>query len=162
MKEPTRDLKVPASLGTNNAIEHRTAAEKIRIKISLPFEFAERLKSFIADKGLFADDALPVLIEYGLDSQDECALERLRQERDKDLPKIDSKHAVLRFQAYQYFMINQAITMKLNISLEINRRLKALCKTNGLMDISARDEWDGWGHEIVDELFKRYVFTNKA
>lgn len=137
-------------------------SRKVRVALELPSGFIGRLSQFLSEKCLLPEDALPVMVEYGLEAEDEEALKRLKEERDRELCRIDSEYAALRFRSYQYFMVNQAITMKLNILLSENRRLKEACRANSLLPKERRDEWDGWGSERVGELFRRYVFTNRG
>ena len=154
---PVRTEGKPAGAQTEGG-----GSRKARVAVELPSGFVGRLSQFLSEKCLLPEDALPVMVEYGLEAEDEEALKRLKEERDRDLCRIDSEYATLRFRSYQYFMVNQAITMKLNILLSENRRLKEACRANGLLPEDSSDEWDAWGSEKVVELFRRYVFTNRG
>lgn len=133
---------------------------RVQVRLTLTLEVANRLNRFLREKGFRASDIVPVLIEYGLDSQDEDALKELREERDRELPKIDSKYAVIRFQNYECFIVNQAIAMRLHTLLSENRRLKRLCRAEGIMNTEVKDAWDSWGVTEVDDFYKRYVFKS--
>ncbi|MCQ8892005.1 MAG: hypothetical protein NQU41_01330 [Candidatus Methanosuratincola sp.] len=136
-------------------------SEAARMSLAVREETAAKLKQFLIEKGFFVTDAVPVLIEYGLASQDEYALMALKEEREKELPKMDAEYAALRFRAYQYFKVNQTITIRLYVLLSENRRLKELCQLHGIC-IAAQDPWDDWGSDKINELYGRYVFVNRV
>jgi hypothetical protein len=134
---------------------------RVQVRLKLIPELAKKLDRFLCEKGFRVSDAAPVLIEYGLNSLDEGALKELGGERERELPKLETNYAVVRFQAYQCFMINQAIVMRLHILLSENRRLKKLCMAEGMMGAAmVKDAWESWGAAEVDSFYKRYVFVN--
>jgi len=59
------------------AIENR---EKVRIKVTIPYETAERVRLFLKGKGIIESQGIPLLIQYGLSSESEEKLERLKRE----------------------------------------------------------------------------------
>lgn len=163
MASKKRDLnKIEKTSAVKEPAEKEGEAEAARISVALNEGTVERLKHFLMEKNFFATDALPVLIEYGLASEDENSLRALREEREKELPKIDAEYAVLRFQTYQCFKVNQMITIRLHLLLAENRSLKELCQLQGIRNHCARDPWDDWGPEKISELYGRYVFVNRV
>lgn len=131
----------------------------VKVKMTVTPEFAERLAPFLRQKGVQADDAIPILLQYGLNSPREDSKDELEAERERELPKLETSYAKTRFKANQCFMINQAVTMRLHVLLSENRRLKKLCRAKGLIGKTAKDPWDSWGPSDLDSFYKRYVFV---
>ncbi|MEM2130090.1 MAG: hypothetical protein QXZ70_05780 [Candidatus Bathyarchaeia archaeon] len=66
-----------------------------------------------------------MLIQYGLSDENEEEMEKLRLEKDSQAGRsLYRDYVVMKFKAYEYFMENKRITMKLNILLSENRLLK--------------------------------------
>ncbi|MCQ5362460.1 MAG: hypothetical protein NO482_03445 [Candidatus Methanomethylicia archaeon] len=138
-----------------------TSEKKRLLRLELARGTVEKLNQFLLEKGFFAIDAIPVLIKYGLSSQDEDDLRVLKSEMEKELPKLDVQYTVLRFKIYQYFKVNQTLTMRLNILLAENRKLKEMCRRYGILNPGSKDEWDEWGAEKIGELYSRYLYVKR-
>jgi hypothetical protein len=67
----------------------------------------------------------------------------------------------MKFRAYEYFMENKAITMRLSFALSKNQSLKQELVEEGLQSCISQDEWDNWNEARVNEFFRKYVFMNR-
>ncbi|MEM1563728.1 MAG: hypothetical protein QW161_03535 [Candidatus Bathyarchaeia archaeon] len=45
--------------------------EKVRLKIAIPYEIAEKLRQFLKEKGILESQGIPLLIHYGLSDESE-------------------------------------------------------------------------------------------
>jgi len=140
------------------AIERR---EKARLKVAIPHEVAEKLEQFLKEKGLPERQGIPLLIEYGLSDESEEELEKLKTEKQSQMGHLWGSHAIMKFKAYEYFMENNAIIMRLPFLLSKNRSLKLRLEKEGLQSCVSQDELDSWDESKVNEFYCKYVFTNR-
>lgn len=143
------------------ALEEIESREKARLKVAIPYEVAEKLEQFLKGKGLFERQGIPLLIEYGLSDESEKELEKLKLEKESQMHNMYGTYCVMKFRAYEYFMENNAITMRLSFALSKNRSLKQRMKEEGSQDCILQDEWDNWDKAEVNEFFRKYVFMNR-
>jgi len=137
------------------AIENR---EKVRVRIAIPYETAEKVRRFLKEKGILESQGIPLLIQYGLSSENEGELERLKNEmRSENARNLWGEYAVMKFRAYEYFMENKAMVMNLSKMLDENRMLKRRLEIEGLTKLIPGDEWDSWDKSIVDAYYRKYV-----
>jgi hypothetical protein len=138
------------------AIENR---EKVRIKVTIPYEIAERVRLFLKGKGILESQGIPLLIQYGLSSESEKELEGLKREMSSKAAKnLWGEYAVMKFKAYEYLMENKAMVMRLSNILYENRLLKRRLQLKGLQKLIPKDEWDGWDESVIDSYYHKYVF----
>lgn len=142
-----------------SALEAIESREKVRLKVVIPYEVAEKLRLFLKEKGILEGQGIPLLIQYGLSSESEEELERLKNEmKSKIAQKLWGEYAIMKFKAYEYFMENKAMVMKLSSMLQENRMLKRRLKTEGLQKLIPKDEWDSWDNSTIDAYYQKYVF----
>jgi len=143
-------------IGALEAIESR---EKVRIKVTIPYETADRVRLFLSEKGILESQGIPLLIQYGLSSESEEELERLKREmKSKAAQNLWGEYAVIKFKAYEYLMENKAMVMRLSNMLYENRLLKRRLQLKGLQKIIPKDEWDSWNESVIDSYYHKYVF----
>lgn len=143
------------------ALEEIESREKARLKVTIPHEIAEKLKKFLKEKGLLERQGIPLLIEYGLSDESEEELDRLRLEKESQFHHVYGTYCNMKFDAYEYFMENKALTMRLSSSLSKNQSLKQKLAEEGLQSYLSQDEWDNWDEAKVNEFFRKYVFMNR-
>ncbi|MEM3579050.1 MAG: hypothetical protein QXL54_02355 [Candidatus Bathyarchaeia archaeon] len=142
-----------------SALEAIESREKVRLKVVIPYEAAEKLRWFLKEKGILEGQGIPLLIQYGLSSESEEELEKLKNEmKSKTAQKLWGEYAIMKFKAYEYFMENKAMVMRLSSMLQENRMLKRRVKTEGLQKLIPKNEWDGWDDSTVDAYYQKYVF----
>ena len=143
------------------ALEEIESREKARLKVAIPHEVAEKLEQFLKEKGLFERHGIPLLIEYGLSDESEEELDKLRLEKESQMHHMYGTYCNMKFRAYEYFMGNKAITMRLSFLLSKNQSLKQELVEEGLQSCISQDEWDNWNEARVNEFFRKYVFMNR-
>jgi hypothetical protein len=142
-----------------SALEAIESREKVRVKVILPYETAKRVRLFLEEKGILESQGIPLLIQYGLSSESEEELERLKNEvKSENGRNLWGEYAAMKFRAYEYFMKNKAMVMNLSRTLDENRMLKRRLEIEGLTKLILRDEWDSWDKSVVDAYYKKYVF----
>ncbi|MBS7615615.1 hypothetical protein KEJ45_00225 [Candidatus Bathyarchaeota archaeon] len=62
------------------ALETIESREKVQIKIVISYDTAETLRNFLKEKGLLEGQGIPMLIQYGLSSECEEELDKLKSE----------------------------------------------------------------------------------
>jgi hypothetical protein len=145
-----------------SALEATESREKVRIKVPIPYETAEKVRLFFKEKGILENQGIPLLIQYGLSNESEEELEKLKNEMNsEDGRNLWGKYAVTKFEAYEYFMENKSMVMSLSRTLEENRMLKKRLKIEGLTKFIPRDEWDNWDDSTVYAYYQRYVFGRR-
>jgi len=144
------------------AINPEDRDKGLPLKIVVQSEIAEKLDSFLKEKGLPEREGIQTLIEYGLSDEDEEELEKLRSEKESQVSYMHGKYATMKFRAYELFVENRRITMKLNMLLSENRLLKKRLKDEGLQDPVSKDEWDDWDKDATEKYYRKYVFLNRA
>jgi len=147
-------------IGALEAIERR---EKVYVRVILPYEAAEKVKRFLKEKGILESQGIPLLIQYGLSSESEKELERLKREMNSEAAaqKLWSEYAVMKFRAYEYFMENKNMVMRLSSMLQENRMLKRRLKAKGMQKLVPKDEWDGWDESVLNSYYQKYVFGSR-
>jgi hypothetical protein len=142
-----------------SALEAIESREKVRIKVAIPYETAKRVRLFLEEKGILKSHGIPLLIQYGLSSESEEELERLKNEMKSEKGRnLWREYAVMKFRAYECFMKNKAMVMNLSRMLDENRMLKRRLEIEALTKLIPRDEWDSWDKSIVDAYYRKYVF----
>jgi len=145
-----------------SALEAIESREKVHIKVAIPYEAAEKLSHFLKEKGIPESQGIPLLIQYGLSSESEEKLESLKNEmKSKAAQNLWGKYAVMKFRAYEYFMENKAMVMRLPNILNENKSLKRRLKTKGLRKLIPKDEWDNWNKLRIDNFYRKYIFTSR-
>jgi hypothetical protein len=145
-----------------SALEAIESREKVRVRIAIPYETAEKVRRFLKEKGILESQGIPLLIQYGLSSESEGELERLKNEmRSENARNLWGEYAVMKFRAYEYFMENKAMVMNLSKMLDENRMLKRRLEIEGLTKLIPGDEWDSWDKSIVDAYYRKYVFGGR-
>ena len=144
-----------------SALEEIESREKARLKVAIPREAAEKLKKFLEEKGLPERQGIVLLINYGLSDESEEELEKLKLEKDTQMRYLYGTYCNMKFRAYEYFMKNKAITMRLNFALSKNRSLKRKLIEEGLQSCISQNEWDNWDEAKVNEFFRKYVFMGR-
>jgi hypothetical protein len=142
-----------------SALETIESREKIRIKVTIPYETAEKVRLFLKEKGILEGQGIPLLIQYGLSSESEEELEGLKREMNsKAAHNLWGEYAVMKFKAYEYLMENKVMVMRLSNMLYENRLLKRRLQLKGLQKLIPKDEWDGWDESVIDSYYHKYVF----
>lgn len=145
-----------------SALEAVESREKVRLKVAIPYETAEKLRHFLEEKGILESQGIPLLIQYGLSSESEEELEMLKNEMKTDTAhKLWGEYAVIKFKAYEYFMENRAMVIMLPSMLQENKMLKRRLKIKRLQKLIPKDEWDSWNNSIVDAYYQKYVFESR-
>jgi hypothetical protein len=145
-----------------SALEAIESREKVRIKVTIPYETAERVRLFLKEKGILESQGIPLLIQYGLSNESEEELEKLKNEmKSENGRNLWGEYAVMKFRAYEYFMENKAMVMNLSRMLDENRMLKRRLEIEGLTKLIPGDEWDSWDKSIVDAYYRKYVFGGR-
>jgi hypothetical protein len=145
-----------------SALEAIESHEKVRMRIAIPYEAAEKVKRFLKEKGILESQGIPLLIKYGLSDESEEELERLKNGmKSKNAQKLWGEYTVIKFKAYEYFMENKAMVMALSNMLYENRLLKRRLKMKGLQKLIPKDGWDNWDESVVDGYYHKYVFGSR-
>ena len=159
MKIGKRQKRLNDLIGALEAIENR---EKLRVRIAIPYETAEKVRRFLKEKGMLESQGIPLLIQYGLLSESEEELEKLRNEmRSENARNLWGEYAVMKFRAYEYFVENKVMVMNLSKMLDENRMLKRRLEIEGLEKLIPRDEWDSWDESVADAYYRKYVFGGR-
>jgi predicted DNA binding CopG/RHH family protein len=140
------------------ALEAIESREKARLRVAIPCGVGGKLEQFLKEKGLFERQGIPLLIEYGLSDESEEELNKLRLEKESQMDHMYGTYCNMKFRAYEYFMENKAITIRLSFSLSKNQSLKQKLVKEGLQGYISQDEWDNWNEAKVNEFFHKYVF----
>lgn len=143
-------------------LEEIESREKARLNVAIPYEIAEKLEKFLKEKGLFERQGIPLLIEYGLSDESEKELEKLKLEKESQMHHMYGTYCTMKFRAYEYFMENKAMTIRLSFLLSTNRSLKRKLVEEGLQSYLSHDEWNKWDEAKIDEFFHKYVFMNRV
>jgi hypothetical protein len=143
------------------ALEEIESREKARLKVAIAREVAEKLKRFLKEKGLLERQGIVLLISYGLSGESEEELDKLRLEKESQIHHMYGTYCNMKFCAYEYFMENKAITIRLSFLLSKNQSLKQKLVEEGLQSYLSQDEWDNWDEARVNEFFRKYVFMNR-
>jgi hypothetical protein len=160
-RKPFRKVSQRRHIDLIAALEEIESREKTRLKVAIPHEAAAKLEQFLKEKGLPRRQGIPLLIEYGLSDESEEELEKLKLEKETQMRHLYRTYCNMKFRAYEYFMENKAITMRLSFVLSKNRSLKQRLKEEGLQSFIAQDEWDNWDEAKVNEFFRKYVFMSR-
>jgi len=144
-----------------SALEEIESREKARLKVVIPREAAEKLKKFLEEKGLPERQGIVLLVNYGLSDESEEELDKLRLEKESQMNHMYGTYCVMKFRAYEYFMENKALTIRLSSSLSKNQSLKKELAEEGLQRYLSQDEWDNWNAVKVNEFFRKYVLMNR-
>ena len=144
-----------------SALEEIDSHEKSRLKVVIPFEVAKKVKVFLEEKGLSRKQGIQMLIEYGLSEENEEELENLESERKSQINYLYGNYCRMKFQAYEFFMENKALAMKLRFLLSENQSLKNRLKHERLQSYISQDEWNSWDEEVIENYYRKYVFANR-
>ena len=157
-----RKQSLQSQHGDFASLEAVNTCDKVCLKVTIPDMAAEQLNVFLREKGLQQSNGIPLLVQYGLSDENEEELEKLRSEMGSQVGRsLDKEYTVMKFQAYEYFMENKALTMRLNLLLSENRQLKQRLEADSLRDCICKDEWDNWDEARIDEFFDKYVLMNR-
>ena len=143
------------------ALEAIESREKARLKVTIPHEVAEELEQFLKEKGLPERQGIPMLIRYGLSDESEEELAKLKSERQSQIGYLWGTYCTMKFRAYEYFMENKELTMKLQFLLSENRSLKMRLKKEGLQSYVLKHDWDDWDKVVVEDYYRKYVFMSR-
>jgi len=143
------------------ALEEIESQEKTRLKVVISKEAAKKLEQFLTEKGLPKKQCISLLIRYGLSDESEEELEKLKLEKESQMHHMYGSYCNMKFRAYEYFITNKAMTIRLSFLLSKNRSLKQKLIKEGLQKCASKDEWDGWDELKVNEFFCKYVFMNR-
>lgn len=126
------------------------------VKITARFEGKtwKEISNFARQKGYTAKDLLPVLFSYGVTEKEGVDVEKRRSE----MFILSGKYSAMRFEAYQIFTDDRALTMALSTMLPENKKLRKLAEEMQLIQ-ETKEEWDSWDQEKVDGFYKKYVFV---
>jgi hypothetical protein len=144
-----------------SVLEEIDSHEKSRLKVAIPFEAAKKVKVFLEEKGLSRKQGIQILIEYGLSEENEKELEELESERKSQINYLYGNYCRMKFQAYEFFMENKALAMKLRLLLSENQSLKNRLKHEGLQRYISQDERNSWDEEVIENYYRKYVFANR-
>jgi hypothetical protein len=145
-----------------SALETIESREKIRLKVVVPYKVGKELSCFLKEKGIFENQGISLLIRYGLSNESEEEIERLKNEmKSEEARHLWGEYATIKFKAYEYFMENKAMTMKLPNMLYENKVLKRRLKAKGLRNFIPKSEWDDWNELKIDNFYRKYIFTSR-
>ncbi|MEM3365770.1 MAG: hypothetical protein QXM93_05055 [Candidatus Methanomethyliaceae archaeon] len=144
-----------------SALEEVENRKKARLKVSIPYEVAEKISQFLKEKGIEESQGIPLLFQYGLSENSDKELESLKIEmKTEPAQKLWGEYAVMRFKTYEYFIKNKTMVMKLSSMLQENRALKRRLEAEGLQELIPKDEWDCWDRSIIEAYYRKYVFDH--
>lgn len=144
-----------------SVLEEIDSHEKSRLKVAIPFEAAKKMEVFLEEKGLTRRQGIQMLIEYGLSEENEEELENLESERKSQIHYLYGNYCRMKFQAYEFFMENKVLAMKLRFLLSENQLLKNRLKCDDLRSYVSQDEWDNWNEALIENYYRKYVFANR-
>ena len=131
------------------------SGDSVRITARFEGKTWEKVSNFARQMGYTAmKEVLPILFSYGVTEKEGVDIEKRRSE----MFALGGKYAALKFEAYQFFTDNRALTMTLSWMLRENKRLRKLAEEKGLM-ASIGEEWDSWDQEKIDSFYKKYLFV---
>ena len=145
--------------GTSTLKEVKSSEETC-LKVTIPYDVAEKLYQFLREKGLTERYGLPIIILYGLSGESEKELGMIKLEMESQARQIWENYYNKRIHAYWYSIENWATTMKLRLLLSDNKKFKKRLKEEGIMNHTPNDEWDDWDEETITGYYNRYVFSN--
>lgn len=126
------------------------------VKITARFEGKSwrDISSFARGLGYIdAKEALPILFSYGVSEKKGVDIEKRRRE----IFAVSGSYAAMKFEAYQLFADNRALSMALSTMLPENKRLRELVRRKGL-PVPDDEEWSRWDQGKVDSFHAKYVF----
>ncbi|MDE1853967.1 MAG: hypothetical protein KGI38_09540 [Thaumarchaeota archaeon] len=144
-----KEVDVVSILGVNDSGDTVRVVAKFRGQTwNLVSEFAQE-KGYEVKKEL-----LSMLFSYGVAEVESVEVEKRRSE----MFVLGRKYAAMRFETYQLFSDNKALTMALPSLLAENKRLRERAEGKGLV-AAKKEEWDDWSRETIDSFYKKYVFV---
>jgi len=131
------------------------SGDSVRIAARFEGKTWEQVSNFARQMGYTVmKEVLPILFSYGVTEKEGVDIEKRRSE----MFALGGKYAALKFEAYQIFADNRALTMTLSWMLRENKRLRKLAEEKGLMAAKG-EEWDSWDQEKIDSFYKKYLFV---
>ncbi|MDG7016551.1 MAG: hypothetical protein JRM82_04155 [Nitrososphaerota archaeon] len=139
---------------TVSVLEVKNHGESVRLTAKFEGKTWKELLKFAKEKGYVKrEELLSLLFSYGVSEREGVDIEK----RHSEMFVLGGKYSSMKFQAYELFTDNRALTLKLSTMLPDNRKLRRLAEEEGLMT-EKKEEWDGWDQEKVDGFYKKYVF----
>ena len=142
----------------HSILEARVMGESVKITARFEGRTWQQITDFARRMG-YTDmkELIPILFSYGVSEKEGADVERRRLE----LYSLGSKYAAMKFEAYQLFNDNRALSMALSTMLPENRRLRKLAAERSLGPYR-QESWDDWSQEDIDRFHKKYVYSLKG
>lgn len=151
----SRKRKPPEDLDTVSILGVRRREKSVRLIARFEGKTWKELSRFAREKGYVKrEELLSILFSYGVSEREGVDIEKHHSE----MFALGGKYSAMKFQAYELFTDNRALTLALSSTLPDNRRLRRLAEEQGLIP-AKKEEWDDWSQEAIDGFYKRYLFV---
>lgn len=149
-----RDRKPAEGTDIISVLAVRNHSESVKLTARFEGKTWRELTKFGKEKGFVKrEELLSLLFSYGVSDREGVDTEK----RHSEMLVLGGKYSSMKFQAYELFTDNRALTLALSTMLPDNRRLRRLAEEKRLIT-EKEEEWDGWDQERVDGFYKKYVF----
>ncbi|MDG6920927.1 MAG: hypothetical protein JRN59_05300 [Nitrososphaerota archaeon] len=147
----------PAEVDTHSIIEVGNSEESVKITARFEGKTWKEISSFARQMGYTAmKELLPILFSYGVTDEEGVDIEKRRSE----MFALGGRYAAMKFESYQLFSDNRALSMALSTMLPENKKLRKLLAEKGLTP-AKHEQWDDWAQDEIDSFYKKYVFILK-
>ena len=147
----------PAEVDTHSIIEVGNSEESIKITARFEGKTWEEISGFARRMGYTAmKELLPILFSYGVTNEEGVDIEKRRSE----MFALGGRYAAMKFESYQLFSDNRALSMALSTMLPENKKLRKLVAEKGLAP-AKHEQWDDWTQDKIDSFYQKYVFILK-
>lgn len=147
--EPPEDADTVSILGV------RRHAKSVKLTVRFEGKTWKELSRFAREKGhVRREEFLSLLFSYGVSDREGIDIGKRRSE----MFALGGSYSTVRFQAYELFTDNRALTLALSSTLSDNRRLRRLAEEQGLAP-PKKEEWDDWSRATIDGFYQRYLFV---
>lgn len=150
-----RKTKLAEDVDTISVLSVRNHGESVELTAKFEGKTWKELSKFGREKGYVRrEELLSLLFAYGVSQKEGVDIEK----RHSEMFILGGKYSSMKFQAYELFADNRALTLKLSTMLPDNKRMRKQAEEKGLVP-AKKEEWDGWDHDSIDSFYKKYVFV---
>ncbi|MDG6920475.1 MAG: hypothetical protein JRN59_03005 [Nitrososphaerota archaeon] len=142
---------------SHSILETRITEESVKITARFEGKTWQQIADFARRMG-YTDmkELVSMLFSYGVSEVEGADVERRRPE----LYSLGGRYAAMKFEAYQQFTDNLALSMALSTMLPENRGLRKLAAERGLIP-HRKEPWDNWTQEDIDGFLQKYIYSLK-
>lgn len=150
-----RNRKQPEDVDTIGILAVSNHGESVKLTVRFEGRTWKELSKFAKEKGYVKrEELLALLFSYGVSEREGVDIEK----RHSEMFALGGSYSAMKFQSYELFTDNRALTLALSSTLPENKKLRRLAEERGLIR-PKKEEWDDWNQEAIDGYYKRYVFV---